>query len=220
MKVTTDACLFGAWVGEKERSDPEMILDIGTGTGLLTLMLAQCLRAKIDAIEVDETASLQAGENFRASPWANRISVYNQDIQQFNPKLKYDVVLSNPPFYENELASGDPRKNLAMHEGLSLPELVNVIKKNINPEGSFYLLLPFKRHEEIRTLLLKNDIQIQNLCFVRQSTRHEYFRIILKGRLALQLPQMTEIEEIAIMDEMNRYTPEFERLLKDYYLNL
>lgn len=148
MKVTTDACLFGAWVanmfrkgagGDTEAFPVDNILDIGTGTGLLTLMLAQRLKANFEAVEVDEDASLQARENFAASPWANRLTIYNKDILHFNTRLKYDVIISNPPFYENELASGDPRKNLAMHDGLSILDLLKVIKRISGPvDPSFY----------------------------------------------------------------------------------
>ena len=134
MKVTTDGCLFGAWVANAINNSELIInncLDIGTGTGLLSLMLAQKNpQIKIDAVEVDKDAFEQAKKNIAESPWANRIKVYHADIKVFGSAKKYDVIISNPPFYENELKGNDEKKNIAHHnDGLLLPELLKIIKR-------------------------------------------------------------------------------------------
>jgi len=234
MKVTTDACLFGAWVASKvgrhKLADCDKrvmnILDIGTGSGLLALMLAQQGEYAIDAIEIDKDAFEQASENMAASPWPGRVKVFHADVKEFAAATKYDVIICNPPFYENELKGVHTKKNIAHHDdGLLIPELLNTIKRNLEPDGSFYLLLPFKRNEEIKKLLTENNYSIREMTFIRQSTRHDYFRILLAGKL--KTDDLTEImiDEISIKNDPSsglkeQYTPAFINLLKEYYLHL
>ena len=224
MKVTTDGCLFGAWIAERVRSQESLVgsvLDIGTGTGLLALMLAQGNEFSVDAIEIDKDAFEQATENIAASPWSDRINVFHADAKKYVSQYKYDVIISNPPFYEKELKGDDTKRNLAYHnEGLLLPELLKIIKKNLNPDGHFYMMLPYKRNKEIKKLLTENQLTIQQLTFVRQSINHEYFRIILAGKLNSDVQTEMMIDEISIKDNKDQYTPAFISLLKDYYLHL
>lgn len=234
MKVTTDACLFGAFVSQEIRSrDPiaigsgvQNILDIGTGTGLLSLMVAQQCNAAIDAIEIDKDAFEQASANVAASPWPNQLKVFHGDVKGFEFNKKYDVIVSNPPFYENELKGDNAKKNLAHHdEGLLLPELLAIIKKNLNPGGTFYLLLPYKRNEETRKLFTESDFVIEQLTFIKQSVNHDYFRIILNGKLKSDNQVETKIDDISIKDDpkdrsAQQYTPAFINLLRSYYLHL
>ena len=188
MKVTTDGCLFGAWVSREleiisRKPGTFNVLDIGTGTGLLAIMLAQANEACIDAIEIDKNAFDQANKNATASPWADRIKILHADVTKFEFPVLYDAIVCNPPFYENEWKGNDAKKNIAHHnEGLLLSQLLTVIKKNLKPGGNFYLLLPYKRNEEIKKLFSENGVAIQQLTLVRQSVNHNYFRIILKGK--------------------------------------
>ena len=224
MKVTTDGCLFGAWAGNEVislRSEIKWVLDIGTGTGLLALILAQKNEMRIDAIEIDKDAFEQATENIAASPWADRIKIIRGDVKNFLFPHKYDVIISNPPFYENELKADDKKKNIAHHgDELSLVELLAVIKNNLSSGGIFYLLLPYKRNEEIKKLLFENDLTVSSLVFVKQSHNHDYFRIMLAGKIKTAAANETMIEEMAITDEYGQYTARFKTLLGDYYLNL
>jgi tRNA1Val (adenine37-N6)-methyltransferase len=225
MKVTTDACLFGAWASSEVESEKLKIasaLDIGTGTGLLSLMFAQkCNGITIDAIEIDEAAAEQATENIASSKWKQSINIINTDARRYSSEKKYDLIFSNPPFYENELRSEDERKNIAHHgQNLSLEELVTVIKKNLDPDGDFFVLLPYKRNEEIKSLFRDHPLNISGILFVSQSVKHDFFRIFIKGNLKPNAENETKLEEISIWDDQQQYTAAFVHLLKDYYLLL
>lgn len=224
MKVTTDACLFGAWVAEtignrQVATNNWQMLDIGAGTGLLSLLIAQKIRGTIDAIEIDPLAAQQAGENVAASPWKENISIHNRDVLQWQSAKKYDCIVSNPPFYENELKSVKAAKNTAHHDtGLKLNDLLSFIAKHLSHDGRFFLLLPVKRSNELVELLQKNKLSVHQKCWVQQSPAHQPFRLMLEGGMK-ETGNINE-ERIAIRDEKNHYTPEFTALLKSYYLYL
>ncbi len=226
MKVTTDACLFGAWVANEINNEQLIInnlLDIGTGTGLLALMLAQKIDGDIDCVEIDNQAAKQAQENADASPWKERIVVMPGDAKDMVATFckQYDIIVSNPPFYENELKSEDDLKNLAHHsKKLTLNDVISIVADHLNPDGHFFLLLPYKRNEEIRNLFRDHQLHISRIVFVRQSVNHDYFRIMIKGKLKNEPGYETEIEEMSIWNEQQQYTNEFVSLLKDYYLYL
>ena len=224
MKVTTDGGLFGAWAGKKIRimkSEVRNTLDIGAGTGILSLMIAQQSDTNIDAIEIDKETYEQAKENIANSPWADRINTIHGDAKDFLGLKQYDVIISNPPFYEKELKSGNSKKNRAHHdEGLLLDDLLTIIQQNLKPEGEFYLLLPYKRNEEVRNSFANNKLVISHQTLVRQSTRHDYFRIMLSGKHFENKTEEFTTTELAIRDKEQEYTPAFIDLLKDYYLYL
>ena len=223
MKVTTDACLFGAWAAARLAGDAPMdMLDIGTGTGLLPLMVAQQAKtAHIDTIEVEQAAVEQARENVNASLWAERIHCLQGDARQYDFERSYDCIISNPPFYENELASPDPGRGIAHHgESLRLGDLTALLKKWLKPGGSFFLLLPFKRMEEMRQLMANPPLQLTEICLVRQSVNHDYFRILLRGEKLPAVPVETRFDELAVKDVNDGYTQEFAGLLSEYYLYL
>ena len=229
MKVTTDGCLFGAWVAGRIKNEKLIInncLDIGTGTGLLSLLLAQKMDAPIDAIEIDKQAFEQATENAAAAPWNKRIKVFHADAKNFSGKHPYNLIISNPPFYENELKSGSNRKNVAHHsDDLEFKDLLITIKKNLHPDGIFCLLLLFKRNKEIKKLLTEHDFIVLQMTFVRPSVNHDYFRIMLIGKLKTGETTETMIDEISIkegslINPEQQYSPAFVNLLKDYYLHM
>ena len=229
MKVTTDACLFGAWVARiveirqalsLREGKAYRVLEIGTGTGLLTLMFAQKVNASIDTIEIDKDAYEQARENISASPWKERIEIHHADARKFKPSFKYDIIISNPPFYENELKSPDEKKNVAHHGGLRLVDLLDIIFYNLDTDGRFYLLLPAKRTIEAGILLAKYEFEVTESVLVRQSTQHDHFRMFIEGRRVQNEESKLKKNEISIWDDKKEYTKEFTDLLKDYYLNL
>jgi tRNA1Val (adenine37-N6)-methyltransferase len=218
MKVTTDGCLFGSML--PQYTIQKEVLDIGTGTCLLSLMYVQKNPSHtIDAVELDSAAAKQATENVLQSPWSTVIHVHHADIKQFRPKKKYDLIFSNPPFYENELKGTSPSKNLAHHnDGLKIQDLLSIISSLLENDGDFYLLLPFKRYEEAKRLCAGAGLHIQKAVFVKQTEAHYYFRVIISGK-KVPTDQLKE-NEISICDIHNNYTADFIDLLKDYYLYL
>lgn len=226
MKVTTDTCLFGAWCAEMicKRSEeqnhvPANLLDIGTGTALLPLMIRQKNKLLIDAVEIDKDAAEQAAENIRNLPWSKDIRIINDDIRSWSSAVHYDYIVSNPPFYENELKSDHPQKNIAHHSHqLRLAELLSSIKKRLKPGGIFFLLLPYKRKKEIEDLLLKECFFAGHTIIVSQSLKHSPFRLMIMG--SDREFETAIVSELSIWNEVQEYTPEFRQLLQPYYLYL
>ncbi len=221
LKVSTDSCLFGAWIADKvesERLKVESALDIGTGSGLLMLMLAQKCEAKIDGIEIDLPSYEQAKENAEASIWKERLELFHADAKQFSFSKNYDLIISNPPFYEGDLKSDVAHRNVAMHDaGLKLDELLKVVDANLTDDGRFAMLLPFQRAGYMIALAETFNLFLQTHVQVRQTVNHEFFRSML---LFSRTKTKPIVEELAIKDESNQYTNVFIGLLKDYYLYL
>jgi tRNA1Val (adenine37-N6)-methyltransferase len=221
MKVCTDACLFGAYVAdsiEKEHLNVTTCLDIGTGTGLLCLLLAQKCIAHIDAVEIELAAFEQAAGNFAQSPWKDRLHIFNEDINSFHTDKKYDCIISNPPFFEGDLKSNTAAKNTAKHDtSLTLPQLLTAVQSYLQPHGFFTALLPHHRvsyfieEAEKRQLFLYKKIQ------VKQTAAHDYFRGILF--FSRQQEEVTT-EDIVIKQDAVNYTALFRQLLHAYYLHL
>ncbi len=225
MKVTTDGCLFGAWAAHTIRQLPAAALtclDIGTGTGLLSLMIAQqnpdCT---IDAVEMDAAASEEARYNIEAAGKDSQIIVHQQDILQYDPGKKYDVIVSNPPFYENELKGTDTGKNKAHHnEGLLIKDLLICCSQFLNAEGAVYLLLPFKRENELLQKISEAGFRITRHVRVRPAVQSGFFRILLELKFPDKTNPALMYEEFSVKDEQDRYTSNFNGLLRDYYLYL
>lgn len=219
MKVATDGCLFGSWVAADlvEAKLTSSALDIGAGTGLLSLMIAQKNDLLIDAVEIDYSSAKQAVENIDSSPFSNKIKVYHEDINTFN-KGDYNIIYSNPPFYENELESPSSSKNLAHHSSnLKWKDLFNIISSKLQEDGKFYLLLPWKRKTDAEQGLESERLFIEKMVLVKDKINSTPSRLLIKGGKQ-KLPFNTN--EIIIRQEDGNYTSKFTTLLKDYYLNL
>jgi tRNA1Val (adenine37-N6)-methyltransferase len=221
MKVCTDSCLFGAYIAdkiEKKIIQPKRILDIGSGTGLLSLMIAQKSKAKIDAVEIDESSFKQTKENFLESPWNKQLQAVYANVKTWNASVKYDLIISNPPFFENDLKSENKNKNLAKHrDGLTLKELLRSIKNNLETNGNFAVLLPFHRTEYFKAISAENNFYLRDELLIKQTPFHSYFRGILFFETK---PGQTISKELVIKDNTENYTEDFIFLLKDYYLKL
>jgi tRNA1Val (adenine37-N6)-methyltransferase len=217
MKVCTDSCMLGAWTALRLQDGDNNILDVGTGTGLLALMLAQKTEAMIDAIESDPDASAQAAENIFVSPWANRIHEYKGDVRHYPFQSDYDFIITNPPFYESDLRSPEPKKNKAKHDlSLTLEELIKVIRSRLRANGRFSVLLPYHRVDYFENLAASNDFFLLEKLTVKQTPKHDPFRSICL--FGFQKPENMIAEEWQIKDEAGKHTQEFIDLMKDYYL--
>jgi len=221
MKVCTDSCLFGAWVAAKTEQNvirAATILDIGTGTGLLSLMLAQKSIARIDAVDIDKNSFTQAAENFNASPWNDRLRAVHADIKEWKAPDKYDLIIANPPFYENDPAPGDSGKSISKHSStLSLEDLLLKVKTSLNESGNFAVLLPWGRTKWFENIATVHSLFVKEKVEVKQTPLHNYFRTMLL--LQSQKPGSIK-NELTIKNNHNEYTPGFIGLLKDYYLYL
>jgi tRNA1Val (adenine37-N6)-methyltransferase len=219
LKVCTEACLFGAWASHQLTSNPPTtILDIGTGTGLLSLQLAQKLpNAFIDAVELDPAAAAQAAQNAAATTFY--IQVHNADIKNYAGK-KYQHIISNPPFFENDLKSELALKNQAMHSTtLTLQTLFTCVDDLLEPAGSFSLLLPYARANEAAALAQAHGFHVTHKAVVQQTPNHAPFRVMyIFGKSGII--NMDASETTIVIKENEHYTPAFTSYLKDYYLFL
>ena len=220
MKVCTDSCLFGAWVAKNiQNITLEKVLDIGAGTGLLSLMLAQQKDCNIDAIEIDQNASEQAKENIESTYWKNNIKIINQSLLEFKSDYEYDFIFSNPPFFEDDLLSDDNKKNQAKHHSsLTLKELMHFISLHLKLNGTGALLIPYNRLEYLKLLLNDFNFGITHLTLVKQSNNHNFFRAMVMFSRNINNIDFGS-DEIIIHDSNRKYTKQFIELLKDYYLN-
>ena len=220
MKVCTDSCLFGAWIAGKAEQKiirPKTILDIGTGTGLLSLMIAQKSGAQIHAVDIDKNSFVQASENFNKAPWNERLQVFHADIKEWKAPCKYDLIIANPPFYENDLAPGT-NGSISKHSStLRLEDLLLYSKTLMNEGGNFALLLPWMRTKWFENAAYGCALSIKEKMEVKQTPRHNYFRSILLLENQKNSPVKSEL---TIKNNNDEYTYEFIELLRDYYLYL
>ena len=219
MKVCTDACLFGAYIANELQPLPvKNILDIGTGSGLLSLMLAQKTTATIDTVEIDTAAFTQAKENIAQSLYKEKIEIFNTDILKFTAHKKYDCIISNPPFFETDLKSADDKKNFAKHDtALTLAKLLQAIDKLLIADGFLAVLLPYRRSDYFEEEAEKLNFQLTKKILVKQTPKHNYFRTILTFS---RNKSSTQLIELIIKNEDGNYSTDFIKLLKDYYLYL
>lgn len=219
MKVTTDGCVFGAWVAEEIQKSTfkiQNILDAGAGTGLLSLMVAQKCAAAITAVEIDTAAAKEAAHNFRASPWADRLKIVTGDLLLLKFPAPFDAIICNPPFYETDLKGPDERRNTAHHSGqLKLDQLFPVLFNNLSAEGTLYLLLPFRRKAELEKMIRDNGFFVQDEVDVIPAEKPTRWM----AALTKHAPQDLSFATLRVKKEEG-YTTEFSRLLRDYYLNL
>lgn len=219
MKVCTDACILGAWFANKTPAWSQ-VLDIGSGTGLLMLMLAQKHKGEIRGIELDGSAYRQLKDNIGQSPWRQMLKVFPGDVRSFTFSDKFDFIITNPPFYEGDLPAATEAANLARHsKELTLTELLAVIDANLSPEGSFGILLPYQRaawFEEMAASTYRFCLQEKLL--VRQTPRHDFFRSILY--FSRRREGFIPTSELTIQNSEGTYTEDFTELMRDYYLYL
>lgn len=217
MKVSTEGCLLGAVVDCAEKA---RVLDIGGGTGLLSLMVAQRSGARVTAVEADARAAEQALLNVGASPWANRVAVVQQSIQDFANETAetFDLIISNPPFYTNYLPSDDIRRKLAMHTySLSMTDLADVVGRLLTQDGVFYVLYPAYEAGLFAQKALPHGLYPFENYVIRNKSGGPIFRMITSY---VKHKEKSIQTELAIRDANDNYSKEFAELLRPYYLNL
>lgn len=216
MKVGTDAVLLGSWVNA---SNAKTILDIGTGTGIITLMLAQKSSARIDAIDIDLNAFIQATENVNNCSWKERIEVHHISLQQFAKESdhKYDLIVSNPPYFvDSSKASEESRTNARHTDQLPFKDLLDGVLKLLNPNGKFYVILPTKESELFRENAEKNKLFLTKVTRVITRTDKPEKRLLMRFEF---IQRAFSEDSITIeKDERHSYTDEYKELTKDYYL--
>ncbi|HWD89202.1 MAG TPA: methyltransferase [Mucilaginibacter sp.] len=217
MKINTDGVLLGALA---DANHPKTILDIGTGTGVIALMLAQRFPgAQIDAVEIDEQAAQTGARNFTGSPFAERLTVYPSSFADFfdkYPGRKYDLIVSNPPFYINSLKSPKKGKEIAKHADRGFFEmLIRDASLHLSEDGVFCLILPVYTAELVLKLGDKYGLFPSKKVMVRSFAISEPHRMIL----FLELKQMSLQEaSLSIYKAVNIYSEEYVKLLQPYFI--
>lgn len=219
MKVGTDGVLLGAWAGTESCS---RILDIGTGTGLIALMLAQRSKAAIDAIDIDADACLQAQENAESSPFAGRIKIRHSalsDFAQAGTNL-YDLIVSNPPYFADSLKCPDRKRNTARHtDTLTLEDLLQDSRRLLAPQGRIALILPYDQKERLADCIRTQNLFLSKETSVIPVPGAEPKRLL--AELTAEPPASpVRSDRLAIEIARHQYTDEYVNLTKDFYLKM
>ncbi|MDR2627774.1 MAG: methyltransferase [Dysgonamonadaceae bacterium] len=216
MKVGTDGVLLGAWAG---CTDCNSILDVGTGSGLIALMMAQRSRAQIDAVEIDERACRQALANVEESPFPSRIRVVHTDYQSFHPGYLYDLIVSNPPYFSLSLENPDSVKARARHNAsLSFETLIRKSSLLLKDGGRLAVIVPFEARTIWNQQALSCRLNLLKETSVKSKTGKPPKRILLeyiKGAA-----DCIDRTELVIEQDKHMYSPEYVELTKDFYLSL
>ncbi len=219
MKIGTDAVLLGTWTPLTNK--PYNILDIGTGTGVLALILAQRSTAEqIDAIEIDDEAFEQATDNFEASPWNDRLFCFHAGLDEFmdEPEDEYDLIISNPPFYTENYKTENTQRDLARFEdALPFEDLVEAADLLLSENGIFSIIIPFKEEEHFLALAKDFELYPLRITHVKGTPNTEIKRSLLAFTRIQQTPL---IDELIIETARHQYTPEYIELTKDFYLKM
>ena len=220
MKVGTDGVLLGVWATLEH--DPISILDIGTGTGLIALMLAQRSNAEqIDALEIDENAYEQAVDNFENSPWRDRLFCYHAGLDEFmeEPEDEYDLIVSNPPFYTEDYKSDNEQRDLARFaDALPFEDLIEAADLLLSENGVFCVIIPYKEEEKFIALAHDFELYLMEITRVKGTPTTE----IKRSLLAFSRNQIENfpVGELTIEFSRHDYTPEYIALTKEFYLKM
>ncbi|WP_158975412.1 tRNA1(Val) (adenine(37)-N6)-methyltransferase [Cellulophaga sp. L1A9] len=226
MKIGTDGVLLGAWASVN--NSMHTILDIGTGTGVIALMLAQrSIADTIEAIELDGDAFEQCTDNFEASDWGDRLFCFHAGFDEFVDEYTeeepeeaelYDLIVSNPPFYSEEVSSGnDARDQARQNSSLPFDELVSGVSKLLSPTGVFATIIPYKEEENFIALASENNLYPNRITHVKGTENTEIKRSLLEFS---HTESKCTPNELIIELERNVYTQEYIELTKDFYLKM
>jgi tRNA1Val (adenine37-N6)-methyltransferase len=220
MKVGTDGVLLGAWTPLD--NNPFSILDIGAGTGLVALMLAQRSSAQqIDALEIDENAYEQATNNFENSPWNDRLFCFHAALDEFveEPEEQYDLIVSNPPFYTEDYVSGNEQRDQArFSDAMPFEELIEAAALLLSENGILSVIIPYKEEARFVALAKESDLFPVKITRVKGTPTTEIKRslLVFSRNEAKDFP----VDELVIETARHQYTPEYIGLTKDFYLKM
>jgi len=221
MKIGTDGVLLGAWTSLDHQ--PDSILDIGTGTGLIALMLAQrSYAALIDALEIEENAYEQSVENFEKSDWGDRLFCYHAAFDEFVDEMqdeeKYDLIISNPPFYSEDYKSGNKNRDQARFaDALPLKQLIEGASLLLSKTGHFDLIIPFSEERNAMEIGKNQGLIDRRITRVKGSESSPVKRSLISFGFERT---KAEINELILERSRHNYTEEFKNLVKDFYLKL
>ncbi|MCF8296683.1 MAG: methyltransferase [Saprospiraceae bacterium] len=217
MKIGTDAVLLGAWA---DCSSAKTILDIGSGCGIISLMLAQRSNAKIHGIEIYNDSTREAIENAMNSPWSERVSFENIAFQKFwkATKVKYDLIITNPPYFINSLKSPDQKRSIARHtDNLSYEDIIIGSKNILAETGKLCVVLPYNERVFFRGKALIENLYCTKLMQVKNNNKSSYKRVLMQFEF---IKKPIIIEDLIIRNENNGYSEKYYTLTKDFHLNI
>lgn len=216
MKVGTDGVLLGAWTCCENR---EKVLDIGTGTGLIALMIAQKSNAQIDAVEIDQDACQQAKDNVLKSPWKEKVTIINQAFQEYADSAtnKYDLIVSNPPYFQNSLFAPDKNRTNARHNSnLELEDIIHGALKLLTDKGSLSIILPYLEGNMFIVKASEYGLYCVRQTKVLPKPNYEPKRLLLEF-MKTKKP-LDEQEIIIELNQRHQYSEAYKNLTKDFYL--
>jgi tRNA1Val (adenine37-N6)-methyltransferase len=220
MKIGTDGVLLGAWAPLEQ--NPFGILDIGTGTGIIALMLAQRSTAQqIDALEIDENAYEQATDNFENSPWNDRLFCFHAGLDEFmeEPEDEYDLIVSNPPFYAEDYKTNNEQRDLArFQDALPFEDLIEAADLLLSENGILAVIIPFKEEERFMAIAKEFELYPIKITRVKGTPTTEIKRSLLAFK-RYELPAL-DSDELIIETARHQYTPEYIELTKEFYLKM
>jgi tRNA1Val (adenine37-N6)-methyltransferase len=220
MKVGTDGVLLGAWAPID--NNPKCILDIGTGTGVIALMLAQRSKAtQIDALEIDDKAFEQATYNFENSPWSDRLFCFHAGLDEFieEPEDEYDLIVTNPPFYSENFKTNDESRDLArFQDAMPFQELIEATDLLLSENGIFAVIIPFKEEQNFIDLCAEVELSLIKITRVKGSFTTPIVRSLLAFK-RYELP-VSSANELVIEINRHEYTNEYIELTKEFYLKM
>jgi tRNA1Val (adenine37-N6)-methyltransferase len=220
MKIGTDGVLLGAWAPVEQ--NPFSILDIGTGTGIIALMLAQRSTAQqIDALEIDEQAYEQATDNLENSPWNDRLFCFHAGLDEFmeEPEDEYDLIVSNPPFYGEDYKTNNDQRDLArFQDTLPFEDLIEAADLLLSENGILAVIIPFKEEDRFLAIAKEFELYPTKITRVKGTPTAEIKRSLLA--LSRNKTTLFSIDELTIEIGRHEYTPEYIALTQDFYLKM
>jgi tRNA1Val (adenine37-N6)-methyltransferase len=220
MKVGTDSVLLGAWCPID--NNPISVLDIGAGTGVLSLMLAQRTNAEqIDSVEIDEEAYEQCVSNYENSPWSDRLFCYHAGLDELveDPEDEYDIIISNPPFYLEDFKTDNTQRDLArFQDAMPFEDLVEAADLLLSENGLFAVIIPYKEEEKFIDLCAEFELYPVKVTRVKGSHKTPTVRSLMAFK-RYELSVLTA-DELVVEINRHEYTDDYINLTKDFYLKM